>query len=58
LDPATISLGKGMGENVPVSLGDKPLVTLNFVDPSDRIVILFPNKDGVLKTITLNNEVF
>lgn len=58
LDPATIHLGKGMGENVPVSLGEKKLLSLNFVDPSDRVVILFPNKDGVIQTITLNNEVF
>jgi hypothetical protein len=58
LDPATVSLGKGMGENVPVSLGEKKLLSLNFVDPSDRVVILFPNKNGVIQTITLNNEVF
>jgi hypothetical protein len=58
LEPTALSLGKGVGEVVTLSVGDKPLVTLNFVDPSDRIVILFPNKDGVLKTITLNNEVF
>jgi hypothetical protein len=58
LDPATVSLGKGMGENVPISLGEKKLLSLNFVDPSDRVVILFPNKNGVIQTITLNNEVF
>ena len=58
LEPSTVSLGKGAGEVVPVSVGDKPLLTLNFVDPSDRIVILFPNEDGVIKNITLNNEVF
>ncbi len=58
LDPATVSLGKGMGEVVPVSLGEQKLLSLNFVDPSDRVVILFTNKDGVLKNITLNNEVF
>lgn len=58
LDPATVSLGKGIGENVPVSVGENKLISLNFVDPSDRVVIVFPNKDGVLQTITLNNEVF
>ncbi len=58
LDPATVSLGRGVGEFVPVTLGNKQLLSLNFTDPSDRVVILFTNKDGVLKNITLNNEVF
>ena len=58
LEPATVGLGKGIGESVPVSIGEQKLLTLNFVDPSDRIVILFPDKEGVLKNITLNNEVF
>jgi hypothetical protein len=58
LKPATVSLGQGVGEVVPVSVAGKPLLTLNFVDRSDRVVILYPNKDGVVKNVTLNNEVF
>jgi hypothetical protein len=58
LKPATVSLGQGVGEVVPVSVAGKALLTLNFVDRSDRVVILYPNKDGVVKNVTLSNEVF
>jgi hypothetical protein len=58
LKPTTVSLGNSVGEFVPITLGGKTLLTLNFVDRSDRVVILYPNKQGVVQNLTLSNEVF
>lgn len=58
LEPAAVGIAPSMGEVVPVSLGDKKLLSLSFVDRSDRVLILFTNQQGVLKNITLDNEVF
>lgn len=56
MKPETVTL-TGFAEFTPVTLGDKKLATLNFTDPTDQVLVLFTNEQGLVKQVSFNNQV-